>query len=477
MIILGINAYHADASAALLIDGELVAAAEEERFNRIKHATGFPSQSIRYCLDAAGASIHDVDHIAISRDPRAHLFRRAFFAMRHRPSLPFLRDRLRNRSLVNDIVSKLSELDGRDTRLQPPSSNLKAKVHYVEHHRAHLASSFFVSPFEEAALLSIDGFGDFVSTMWGIGRENRMAILDRVSFPHSLGLLYTAITQYLGFPNYGDEYKVMGLAAYGSPSCLLPLRKLVRNGKGMHFALDLDYFVHHSKGVPMTWSGGAPLLGKAYSERLVSEFGPARAPGDPIEKGHLELAASLQALLEENVFRLLNALYEKTGTRRLCLAGGVALNCTVNGKIFRNTPFEEVYIQPAAYDGGTSVGAAFYVHHEILRNPRSFEMRHAYWGPEFSDAEIRKSIEENELAYTFHEEGEMERIAAEAIAGGKIVGLFRGRMEFGPRALGNRSIVVDPRRAEMKERLNRRIKHREPFRPFAPSILEESVAD
>jgi carbamoyltransferase len=372
--------------------------------------------------------------------------------------------------------------------------DIKAQIHNVEHHQAHLASSFFVSPFDEAALFSVDGLGDFASMMWGTGRSSSLNVQGSIAFPHSLGIYYTALSQYLGFTRYGDEYKVMGLAAYGEPEFEDEFKKIVRlepnhsaDTSAPGFRLGLDYFVHHRTGPEMTWREGTPELGKLYSDFLVQRLGPAREPGSAVEKRHQNLAASLQARLEEVVLPLLCRLYGQTRQSNLCLAGGVAFNCTVNGKIFQNTPFERVYIQPAAGDAGLAVGAAFYVWHQILGRPRSFEMKHAYWGPEFGADAIGKALRakskeleeksDNGLRISDWSVEQVIRQTAAHIANGKIVGWFQGRMEFGPRALGNRSIVVDPRRAEMKDILNQRIKHREIFRPFAPSILEERTGD
>ncbi|MEW6324884.1 MAG: carbamoyltransferase N-terminal domain-containing protein, partial [Nitrospirota bacterium] len=466
MIILGINAYHADASAAILVDGKLVAAAEEERFRRVKHWAGFPAEAIRYCLAEAGVAIGQVDHVAISRDPRAHLFKKAWFALTHRPNPAYLIDRLRNRSRVGDILGRL-----------PPISNLQSpNLHHVEHHRAHMASAFFVSPFEEAAVASIDAMGDFASAMVGRGRGERLEIGDNVLFPHSLGFLYTAGTQYLGFSKYGDEYKVMGLAAYAEPDYLDAFRRMIRREKDGTFALNLDYFRHHRDGVAMSWEGGEPVIGPLWSAEWERLLGPVRKPGEEITPRHQAIAASLQAIFEEVYFGLLNALHERTGLTALCLAGGCAMNSVANGKIFDRTPFREVYIQSAAGDAGTAIGAAFSVWHERLGRPRSFIMEHSYWGPRFTDADVRGALAARKIAAVdIRDEAELCAKTARAIADGKIVGWFQGRMEWGPRALGNRSILADPRRAEMKELLNARIKRREPFRPFAPSVLVEAV--
>jgi carbamoyltransferase len=470
-VILGINAYHGDASAALVIDGKLIAAAEEERFTRVKHMAGFPHHAIAYCLNAAGITPREITHIAVSRNPRARLPRRLLALLLHHPRLRRIADRARNAVRLRDVKTTLALGWGMDPR------DLRASVHYVEHHRAHLASAFFVSGLEEAALLSIDGMGDFVSTMWGVGRGTRMDIRGVVPFPHSLGIFYTALTQYLGFPHYGDEYKVMGLSAYGEPTYLDRMRQIVRLREGVGFRLDLSYFTHHTDGVSMTWSEGAPLLGALYSPKMIRAFGPPREPSDPITVEHERIAASLQAALEEVVLTLLLRIFERTRLKALCLAGGVALNCVVNGKILRDTPFERLYIPPAASDAGTSVGAAFFVWHECLGRPRAFTMEHAYWGPEWSESEIRDALCRHGLVARRVSREDLVESVARAVAGGKVVGLFQGRMEFGPRALGHRSIVADPRRPDMKDILNRRVKNREPFRPFAPSIVEEAVGE
>ncbi|MBI3812154.1 MAG: carbamoyltransferase, partial [Nitrospirae bacterium] len=492
MIILGLNAYHADAAAAIVVDGKLVAAVEEERFRRMKHWAGFPSEAVRYCLSEAGISINDVDHVAVSRDPKAHFWKKALFALGHRPKWSYLADRMRNRSKVRDIERELLEVggwrrEGKESLSLPPTSILKphARIHHVEHHRAHMASGFFVSPFDEAAVISMDALGDFASAMWGEGEGKRIKVKGKILFPHSLGFLYTAATQYLGFPNYGDEYKVMGLAAYGEPEFLDAFRKIIRLKKDGAFELDLSYFRHHSEGVSMTWDGGEPVIGPIYSDQWEYLLGPARKPGGEITKTHQNLAASLQAVFEEVYFSLLNKLHERTQLNKLCLSGGCAMNSVANGKIFNRTPFTEVYIQSAAGDAGTAIGSAFHVQHQILNRPRSFVMNHSFWGPRFGEEELRealgvrrKEMEDQGCSVTeIRNEDELCRKTAAAIADGKIVGWFQGRMEWGPRALGHRSILADPRRADIREVLNTRIKRRETFRPFAPSILIEAVGD
>ena len=474
MNILGINAYHGNASAAIFSDGQLVAAVEEERFNRVKYAAGFPAAAIRYALKKAGMTLADVDHVAVPRNPYARLGTKLFYALRM-PS--FARERLKVLAKFTGIKEALA------AALDADPEKLSAKFHRVEHHIAHLASAFYCSPFDQAALLSADGLGDFASSMWGAGRGPRMNFLGSIVFPHSLGLYYSAVTQYLGFLKFGDEYKVMGLGAYGDPEFLAEFRKIVRSN-GTRFHLGLEYFTHHRTGPEMSWpeADKTPVLGKLYSEAMAKKLGPVRAPEAPIEQRHKNLACSLQARLEEVYLGMLRRLAEETGMKSVCLAGGVAFNCVANGKIVESTGFENVYVHPAAGDAGLAVGAAQFVWHQVLGNPRRFQMEHAYWGPEFSREEIRLAIEtsglpENGCAVDELPEEELLRRTAMIVAEGKILGWFQGRAEWGPRALGNRSIVADPRRPEMKDLLNRRIKHRESFRPFAPSILAEKTGE
>jgi carbamoyltransferase len=469
MRVLGINAYHGDASAAMVVDGHLVAAVEEERFTRIKHDTSFPLRSIAYCLEEANLSIEDVDHIALSRNPWANVVRKLTFALASRAGRRMAPARAQSMRKILGAKTTISE------GLGVAESRVRAKVHFVEHHLAHIGSAFFVSPFDRAAVLSLDGMGDMVSAMWGVGEGNRVRIDGEVGFPHSLGIFYTAITQYLGFPKYGDEYKVMGLASYGEPEYVEDMRDVVRSD-GLGFELGLDYFRHQREGASMTWEGGAPELGPLWGPAMVTRWGPERRDGaEPLEDRHRNIAASMQRRLEEVELSMLRELHARTGADALCLAGGVALNCVVNGRIFQETPFTDLYVQPAAYDGGTSVGAAYHVYHHKLGRPRGFVMDHAYFGPGFSEQRCRAALEQAGVAHRELAEPEAIDLAAERLAEGKILGWYRGRMEFGPRALGNRSILADPRRAEMKDVLNARIKHREPFRPFAPSLIEEAT--
>jgi carbamoyltransferase len=476
MNILGINAYHGNASAAIVCDGQLVAAVEEERFNRVKYAAGFPAQAIRYCLKEAGLTLGEIDHVAVPRNPYARLATKLFYALRM-PSFALGRAKV--------LVKFRGIPEALALALDCDPKTIKATFHRIEHHQAHLASAFFVSPFEDAVLLSADGLGDFASTMWGVGLGNHMEIDGSIAFPHSLGLFYSAVTQYLGFPKFGDEYKVMGLAAYGQPEQSSIFHSIVLyNHKFNTWYLNLDYFTHHRTGPQMTWaeSDRTPALGRLFSDEMPRRLGPTRASEEPLEQRHRNIAASLQAKLEEACFTMLKKMAVRTPLKAVCLAGGVAFNCVANGKILDNTPFEQVYVPPAAGDGGLAVGAAYYVWHKILRKPRSFVMDHAYWGPGYTREEIRHAVDSSSMAkegYSIIElpEEKLTKRAAAIIAEGKILGWFQGRAEWGPRALGNRSIVADPRRSEMKEILNQRIKHREIFRPFAPSILAEATGE
>jgi carbamoyltransferase len=376
-------------------------------------------------------------------------------------------DRLRSVEKIRNIKTVLAE------SLQTGESDLSMPFHNLEHHQAHMASAFLVSPFQEAAVLSIDGFGDLCSTMLGYGSGERVEEIGSVLFPHSLGLFYTSISQYLGFEKYGDEGKVMGLAPYGEPRYIDKMMEIVQPANNKAFELNLDYFTHHISGVEMSWDEGTPYIGRVYSDKMCELFGPARLPEGEITDHHRDVAASLQKCLEYHLFRILNDLHERTGSANLCMAGGVAYNSVANGLIRQNTRFREIFIQPAAGDSGTALGVAFHIWNALLRNPRNYTMRDAYLGPENTEQDLGQALRSFGAHYERYDD--IEERAADLLASGKIVGWFQGRMEFGPRALGNRSILADPRQEQIKDVLNLRIKHRESFRPFAPSILEEYV--
>ena len=531
MLILGLNAYHADSAACLMKDGCLVAAAEEERFRRIKHWAGLPTQAIDYCLAEGGASLGDVDHIAINRKPGANNWRRLGFVLSHQPDPRLMWQKIQNMRSASSAAEALEQAYG---------IQLKAQVHHVEHHLAHLASAVLISGFDEAACLSVDGFGDFASTALGWGGGGRIQIDQRVYFPHSLGIFYSAITQFIGFPHYGDEYKVMGLAPYGKPKYLEQMRELVRIQSDGTFRLSLPYFRHHTDNVSYSWKDCAPEVGILYIDKLTQLLGPARQAGEALEQKHKDLARSAQAMYEEAFFSLLHALHARYASDNLALSGGCAMNSVANGKVYLQTPFKKMYLPAAAGDAGGAIGAAAMVAAKVagtIEGPseaiRSRSMKSADWpitascdlpapssqfssssavgaprfslgrpaptlagsvsvtsfspylGPSFSKDNCWRILEPrrgemSEAGCQMSEISDEKTLClrtARAIADGKVIGWFQGRMEWGPRALGNRSILCDPRRPDMKAILNAKIKRRESFRPFAPSILRESVSD
>ncbi|HSH40018.1 MAG TPA: carbamoyltransferase C-terminal domain-containing protein [Chthoniobacterales bacterium] len=480
-LILGLNAYHGDSAACVFKDGKLVAAAEEERFRRIKHWAGLPTEAVQYCLREAGAKIGDVEHIAINRKPGVNNLRRLQFMLMHWPDPRLVMQKIRNIRKASTASESLETALG---------VSLKAQVHHVEHHLAHLASAFLVSGFEEAACLSVDGFGDFASTAMAYGHGSHIDISTRVYFPHSLGVFYSAITQFIGFPHFGDEYKVMGLAPYGQPTYLPQMREIVRVQSDGTFKLNLRYFRHHTGNVSYSWNNCAPEVGVLHTDALSDLLGPKRQPAEPLEQKHKDIARSAQAMYEEAFFALLSALHKKHRSENLALSGGCAMNSVANGKVYLNTPFRRMYLPASAGDAGGAIGAAAVVNAEC--GFPNAKLESAYSGPEFSDDEIDPLLRARGLAPPRSDirnpqsEFSVERIAdatelcrrtAQAISEGKVIGWFQGRMEWGPRALGNRSILGDPRRADMKEILNAKIKRRESFRPFAPSILREAVSE
>jgi carbamoyltransferase len=484
MIVLGLNAYHGDSAAALVKDGRLIAAAEEERFRRIKHWSGLPTEAMKWCLADAGLKLGDVDHIAINRNPKVNNLRRALYVLRKRPSLGLILKRLGNIKRAGSFEDAVQAAF--------PAEKLSAQVHRVEHHLAHLASGFLVSDFDEAVCLSVDGFGDFASSAWGMGKGNDIQIDGRIYFPHSLGIFYTVITQFIGFPYFGDEYKVMGLAPYGEPKYLKEMRELVQVQSDGSFKLNLKYFRHHTDDVHYTWDNCCPEVGTLYKrEPMEALFGPQREKGAALEQKHRDIARSAQAMYEEAFFAMLQSLHARYGCDNLALSGGCAMNSVANGKVYLNSPFKRMYLPASAGDAGGAIGSAFVVARQLegttdkpVRANR-FVMNHAYVGPQASDTEIKALLDtrnadiaaEHCTVRRMDDEGELCQITATAITEGKVIGWFQGRMEWGPRALGNRSILGDPRRADMKDILNLKIKRRESFRPFAPSILREHVSE
>src|ERR1700722_8360 len=467
MLILGLNMFHADASAALLQDGEVVFAVAEERLNRIKHYAGFPSLAIKACLDFAGAKITDVDHVAIGQDSDANLAKKVQYALGNPTNiLNFIRLRQRKRPLqeVRSLVAKALAVDAKALRFEE---------HHLEHHIAHIASAYYCSPWEKAAGFSYDGSGDFVSTMMARCEGNQIEVLDRVFLPDSLGSFYSMICEFIGYPQYGDEGKIMGLAPYGKDTLCERLTDVIslRNGS---FNLDRSFFkpLGSNQGMRVLPDGRVQLA-RHFSQRMVKAFGDPRQPDGELTQREMDLAFAMQRRFEEVFFHLLNQLYRRMPCADLVMAGGCALNSVANGKLFARSPFQRTWIQPAAGDEGLAIGAALHTFHAVLDQPRRFVMKNSYLGPEFSDAGIEADLKRAKLRYRKLDREPLLDSVAERIAAGKVVGGFQGRMEWGPRALGNRSILAHPGFPGMKDVLNARIKQREWFRPFAPSILEE----
>jgi carbamoyltransferase len=476
MLILGLNAFHADASACIVRDGVLIAAAEEERFLRVKHWSGFPAEAIKWCLKEAGAQLSDIDFVALNQDTKANMWQRVEYLAKSRPEMGLVLDRLRTRK----------ERQGADSLLEAlfPGETFKGKLVPVEHHMAHLSSAFHVSPFQDAVAISVDGFGDFASAAWGVGSDTKIDIEKRVYFPHSLGIFYQAITQYLGFPNYGDEYKVMGLAPYGQPNQMDAMKQLLELESDGRFKLNTDYFRHHRESVPYQWDNGSPVFEDLFSDKLEELLGPRRKKEEPVDQKHMDLARSAQVMYEQAFFNLINAARVSSGLTDIVLSGGCANNSVANGKIRRETPYKRVYVHAAPGDAGGAIGAAFSVWHR-QGGARGFVMDHAYWGPSYDAPSCLSAIEARRAdvdaagceVILISDETALAARTAKAVSEGKVIGWFQGKMEWGPRALGNRSIVCDPRRADMKQILNAKIKRREGFRPFAPSILKDHVDD
>ena len=458
MNVLGLSFYYHDSSAALVRDGVLVAAAEEERFSRLKHDSGFPHLAIRFVLAQAGLTVHDVDYVVFYEKPFVKFERMLLSAMATFPrSAAVFRE-----SMQRWVTDKLWIKSHLKKELDVPSS----KLLFADHHMSHAASSFFTSPFEESAILTVDGAGEWTTSTLSVGRGNRIEILKELRFPHSLGLLYSAFTAYCGFEINEGEYKLMGMHPYGEPKYVDKIYELLHVAEDGSLWQDMRYFAYHYSR--------DETLAKAFSDH----FG--KPPRDPKEQDksldpyYCDMAASIQKVTEEILLKMAHHLHEITGMKNLCLAGGVALNSVANYKILRQSPFEEVYIHPAPGDDGGSVGAAYWAYNHLLRQPRGPALDHAYLGSSYSDDEIREFLETNDIEYQYiADDEEFYDFVARSLADGKVAGWFRGRFEWGPRALGSRSIIADPRKEEMKELLNAKIKFREAFRPFAPSVLEE----
>jgi len=472
MYILGLNVYHGDSSACLLNDGVILCAFEEERFTRQKHWAGFPKQAIKSCLEEASITFDDLDYITVSRDPQHNMFKKAKFLIQNPSNILNFSNRIKNRSLLKDLANDF------ENHFQISKSVIGEKLKFIEHHASHMASAFFASPFQRSAILSVDAFGDFSSTVIAIGENNTIKKFVEVNFPHSIGQFYTAFTQYLGFHHYGDEYKVMGLAPYGKPCYMSEMEKiLIKSDRKLElFKLDLDYFIHHTHGVQTKIEeNNDPTPSFSFSKKFEEVFGPARKPGDELTQHHKDIASSVQKHCENTIFHILNVLHPLCDTDNLCVAGGVAQNSVANGKITRNSPFKNVYIPPAGHDAGTSIGSALYLYNQILGKKRAAPMYNPYLGAQTSNVSIEKLLSERGIAYEYLDDAALCKKVAQLLHEGNVVGWFHGKAEFGPRALGGRSILVDPRRKDAKDLLNSKIKRRESFRPFAPSILKEHV--
>ncbi|MCC6174679.1 MAG: carbamoyltransferase [Chloroflexi bacterium] len=483
MYVLGISCFYHDAAAALLDDGVLVAAAEEERFSRKKHDSGYPTHAVQFCLDEAGISAADLDYVVFYEKPLPKFERLLTTSLATWPhSMTVFRE-----GMITWLNEKLWIKDRIRKQLDVPQE----KVLFVEHHLSHAASAFLCSPYEESAVLTIDGVGEWTSATLGAGKAtwdgsgtNSIELFQEARFPHSLGLFYSAFTAWLGFEVNDGEYKVMGMAPYGKPDHQDKIRRVIEFADDGSFWLNMDYFSFH-QSMEHTFSRKFEALfgepRRRESEFFTRSTGlPHGANSSEVAKNeyYADVAASVQATTEQAIINIANYLHKRTGSKRLCMAGGVAYNSVANGRLLRETPFDEVYIQPAAGDSGGALGAALYAYHVLLGKPRRFVMEHAYWGQAYSPGQIKTALDGRGVKYeVVEDEDRLADVCAGELASGRVLGWYQGRFEWGPRALGNRSIIADPRRAEMKDVVNTKIKFREPFRPFAPSVLTHAAHD
>ncbi len=466
MIVLGLNTHHADSSAAIFVNGKLIAATEEERFTRVKHWAGFPEQAIRFCLEEANITLEEVDHITIGRDTSAKMDRKMLYVLKNVGKISsLLKDRLSNRKHITSMAEYFAKA------FDVSEESINKKLRNIEHHRAHLASTFFASPFEESAIISIDGSGDFTTTMIAYGKGNQFEVLDSIDFPVSLGFIYTAFTHFLGFPHYGDEYKVMGLAPYGEPKYVDKIMKIVKLKDNGLWSWDSSYFDE----IKVLYENNQPVVPSFFSKKFDKEFGAPRKKDEELTQYHKDLAKSVQVFTENVIFHMLNHLQKRTGSKNVCIAGGVAQNSVANGKIIANTSFENLYIPSAGHDAGISMGSGLYHYHQNLKMPRTAGIKTASTGSSFTNEEVEAFLKENNIPYKKMEDEALFDYISDKLIVPSVVGWFQGKAEFGPRALGNRSIIADPRNEKAKELLNLKIKRRESFRPFAPSILKEYV--
>ena len=466
--ILGVNAFHADSSACLIENGEIIFAIEEERINRIKHWSGFPSESIKACLDFSDISINDIDFITFNTNPRFNLNKKILYVLKNlliSEIFKYLLKKKRN-NLLNSFKKNFL------------ISNLEKKIIFVEHHLSHISSAYFPSNYEVSDLVSVDGFGDFTSCALGSAIGNRIKISKRVNFPHSLGLFYQAMTQHLGFRNYGDEYKVMGLSAYGKPKYFEKLKNII-NIKNNVFELNLKYFTHQNNFSNYVSTEGNIIFPKIFDTKVDEIIGEERFKDQKIDERHADLASSVQKIYEYILYNTLNSWQKITKNEQLCFAGGCAMNSKANGSILENTNYKNIYIPPSPGDAGGSIGSALYHYSKISSSRNSKNFYSVYLGPEYKKEYTKKLIYKYLVNYNCKiqnlNEEELVNTCSKKISEGKVVGWFQSRMEWGPRALGNRSILADPRKKNMKDILNLKTKKRESFRPFAPSILEEEI--
>jgi len=478
MYILGVSCYYHDAAAALLHDGALVAAAEEERFSRVKHDYGFPKNAIRFCLNQVGIEGRDLDYVVFFEKPFRKFDRILMTTLQTYPqSWKVFRE-----SMISWMIDKLWV----GSTLQNELGVSKKKVLFCEHHMSHAASAYLCSPFDQAAILTVDGVGEWVTTTYGVGRGNDIRLLKQIEFPHSIGLLYSAFTAFLGFEVNEGEYKVMGMAAYGEPRYVDKVWKLVEQNRDGSFSLDMDYFCFHHSTDQTYNRKFVALFGEPRPRKLqffTKETGFPKYFGEPpgnynelcdLNQHYADVAASIQRVTEELLLNMANHLQRETGLKQLCIAGGVGLNSVANARILKETRFEQLFVQPAAGDGGGALGGALWAYNSLLGKPRSFSMQHAYWGRSNSDAEISDFLRQNAISFRyFDDDNELLDQVVERLVQGKVIGWSQGRFEWGPRALGSRSIIADPRNPEMKDIVNAKIKFREPYRPFAPSVLAE----
>ena len=474
--ILGLNLYHANSSACIISDNEIIAASEEERFTRIKNYSGFPKQSIIFCLDYARITLDQISAITINQNFYSNFLSKLKYILKFQTSLQFILQSIKNKKNRTSSIHNLN--------LPEKYGSFNGKLINIEHHLAHIASAFYASGFNESVNLSIDGFGDFCSTAWGKSnsKDDVIVIDQRINFPHSLGIFYQAITQYLGFKNYGDEYKIMGLSAYGDLSYQEEFKDLVNINDNGSIRLNLKYFNHEKNFSNTKWSDGVPTFPDLFSQELEKLLGPSRKISEPLSSKHFNIARCAQHQYEKIFFKLLNFLYKKYKCDNLTLSGGCALNSLANGKVISKTPFKKIYIPPNPADGGGSVGSALaYLFSKKKTKNFLFDKNLAYLGSSYSSDEIKNYIFSNNLSKTFQvtelKENELYLKVAKLISEGNIIGWFQDRTEWGPRALGNRSILADPRNNKIQEILNLKIKRRENFRPFAPSVLHEQVED